>query len=98
MTDSTTTIVVLASGATAAVPTPLITGDGVESPRFVGVSEEGYLLVEAYGMTYGLTPCCFASATGSMIGDEPVICCRACYEEVDEFLGGPMTVADATTL
>jgi hypothetical protein len=91
--------VTLASGARVAVPVRLLEADpeyadlGIESPRFVGLSDEGYLVVQCDGLQYGLTTCCDASAKGGEHG----IVCRACYREIDPLLGGPMDVADAYT-
>ena len=85
--------VTLDSGDEVTIPAALLDGDGDESPRFVGMSGDGYVVVEAYGMRYGLTPCCGASAKGGEYG----IVCRACYGEIDPLLGGPMDVADAYT-
>lgn len=79
----------LASGDEYTLPA---LADGV---RFLGVSQEGYAVVESDGLSYGLTPCCGASATGSMTDDgEPAIVCRSCYAECDPLLGGPVLIDD----
>ena len=93
MTATSSVTVRLVSGDEVTIPAALLNGDGDSEPRFVGMSVDGYVVVEAYGMRYGVTACCGASAKGSMTGDdEPVIVCRACYAEVDEMLGAPMDV------
>lgn len=88
---SNSRVVRLVSGDEVTIPAALLDGDGEDAPRFVGMTD-GYVVVEAHGMRYGLTPCCGASATGSMVDDVPAIVCRSCYEEVDPFLGAPMEV------
>ena len=91
--------VTLASGARVAVPVRLLEADeaGRLDPEVgvlgVGLSDEGYLVVQCDGLQYGLTTCCDASAKGGEHG----IVCRACYREIDPLLGGPMDVADAYT-
>jgi len=50
---------------------------------FVGLTAEGYQVIDAGGWTYPLTPCCGASATGSIDG----IACRGCYGDIDPTLG-----------
>jgi hypothetical protein len=92
-----TATVTLDSGDVVTLPVALIDGDGDESPRFVGMTADGYAVVEAYGITYGLTKCCGASAKGSFVGDEPATVCRSCYHEIDPALGGPVEVADYWT-
>lgn len=74
----------------------LTDGRAIEVPegvKVLGVTSDGYVVAEADGLAYGLTPCCGASATGSFVDDEPAIVCRSCYDEVDPLLGGEVTVA-----
>jgi len=94
MTAPATRTVRLVSGDEVTIPESLVGPESLhtDNPRFVGMSPEGWVVVEAYGLRYGLTPCCGASAKGSMVGDEPAIVCRACYAEVDPLLGGEATV------
>lgn len=53
-------------------------------------------LALSYGTVYPLTPCCAASAKGSMAGDEPATVCRACYHEIDPMLGDCAVVSSPT--
>lgn len=62
-------------------PYPHPLGDQV---MIVGRDDIGLIASTDGGFRYYLTDCCLASAKGSM----GVVCCRACYEEVDERLGG----------
>lgn len=56
-----------------------------------GIDVNGHVLVSGGGDSmYALTKCCQASATASM----GAVCCRACYEEIDEYLGGIFTDSD----
>lgn len=78
----TPTVVTFADGTTATLAKQ--TAENV-----VGLSADGYVVVESGSMKFGLTPCCFTSATGTEDG----IACRSCYTEVDWSLGGNMDVA-----
>lgn len=49
----------------------------------LGRNEIG-IIAESEGMRYYLTECCAASAKGSGEG----VVCRACYQYIDERLGG----------
>lgn len=51
--------------------------------RLVGLDPEGYVIVQDDGMTFMLTACCNATAKGSEWGTV----CRACYNDVDSYLG-----------
>lgn len=55
----------------------------------IGLDSAGNVVVDSEGIVYALTPCHNASATGSM----GVTACRVCYEEVDDYFGGPASVA-----
>lgn len=55
-----------------------------------GLDAYGDLVVTFDGLTYALTPCCQASATGSM----GATCCRSCYVEVDPAYGRPVALTD----
>lgn len=48
------------------------------------------------GVVYPLTPCCQASAKGSMAGGEPATVCRVCYREIDPLLGDCAVVSSPT--
>ncbi len=61
----------------------------------LGRDATGYLVAEAvetmsngkvWSMRYYLTECCLASAKGL----EDCTGCRACYQEIDPMLGGPV--------
>lgn len=79
----TPTLVRFANGTSVTLPQQ--TAD-----RVVGLSDEGYVVVEDdSGYRYGLTDCCHASAKGVEDG----IACRSCYRDVDWSLGGPMDIA-----
>ena len=77
-----TTRVALRSGATVDVPTRM-------AGRFAGLDANGDWIVEdpdlGHGYRYALTPCCHASGKGHEDG----IVCRACYQVVDDYYGGP---------
>lgn len=92
MTAQTTTRTVrLVSGDEVTIPATLLDGDGENYPRFVGMSADGLVVVEAYGLRYELTSCCGASAKGS--ADSSTGCvCRDCYAEVPASMGGCPTV------
>lgn len=47
----------------------------------------GLTLASAEGSLYPLTPCCKASATGSIVDDQPAVVCRNCYHEVSPLYG-----------
>jgi hypothetical protein len=52
------------------------------------VGEDGVgLIAESDGFRYYLTPCCLASAKGS-VNSSTGVACRRCYAEVDAELGG----------
>lgn len=80
--EHTPTVVTFEDGSTLTLPKA--TADLV-----VGLSEDGYVVANSDGLQYGLTPCCFATATGVEGG----IACRTCYDDVDWVLGGDMAVA-----
>lgn len=65
-------------------PFPHPEGGGV---TVVGINEVGHIAVTAEGFRFYLTPCCWASAKGSVAGGEPATVCRKCYEVVDDRLG-----------
>lgn len=54
--------------------------------QVVGAECAVAVVVASWGV-YPLTPCCQASAKGSIAGDYPATVCRNCYEEVDDSFG-----------
>lgn len=56
----------------------------LDETTVLGRDEVG-IVAEADGFRYYLTDCCGASAKGCGDG---VTACRACYEEIDDALGG----------
>jgi hypothetical protein len=87
----TTATVLLADGATVEAPTTLL-----ERDMLLGVDADGNLVVhdpDIPDLVYALTPCCNASGKGS--ANSPTgICCRACYQPVDSYFGGPAKVTN----
>lgn len=78
----TPTVVTFADGTT-------VTLARQKAAMVIGLSADGYVVVESGSQQYGLTACCDTSATGTEDG----IACRSCYADVDWALGGHMDVA-----
>lgn len=88
----TVTAVPLASGRSAFVPSGLV-------DRFVGMSPEGYRVIDSEIGLIALTDCCAAAVTGCIADDFPVICCKGCYVSVEAVLGSPVEfLSDAAVL
>lgn len=52
----------------------------------IGEHPEWGTIAETEGIAYILTPCCQASAKGS-VNSSTGVCCRACYRELPEWTG-----------
>jgi hypothetical protein len=82
--NETPVTVALANGDTVKV----VQG-GVD--RFRGIDQHGnkvFALDVDSDYTYPVTPCCDATGKGTARG----IVCRACWDEVDSYFGGPVAV------
>lgn len=67
---------------------------GVKLPvgdsRTIRVDDEGYLYDADRKVK--LSPCCKAVVTVSTALGEGVLCCKGCWEEMDDGIGGPPIV------